>query len=119
MENLELLLAIIFGVALVAGLASLGFKLKSKPGLDKQSKCEGEVSCALRELDPKFYVIFNNLTVPSNGNTSLTEIDHVVVSQYGIFCIETKSQQGTIYGAIKSTHWKQQLNNKERKLSKI
>lgn len=59
----------------------------------------------LRKLDSARYKIFNNLMLPSNGHTSATQIDHVVVSNYGIFCVETKSYRGWIFGDANQRYW--------------
>lgn len=83
------------------------------PTISKQQMCEQAVTHALRTLDMKSYVVFENLILPSRGNTSLTEIDQVVVSPYGIFCIETKSHRGSIYGFTTSNKWKQYLGGKD------
>lgn len=66
---------------------------------------EIEVSLALRKLDTGSYRLLNNLLLPSTGNTTHTQIDHVVVSRYGIFCIETKSQHGIIFGSRDRKYW--------------
>lgn len=59
------------------------------------------------------YFIFQNLILPAHRkNLQYTEIDHVVVSRFGIFCIETKSTAGKIYGSRKSKQWTQYLNGK-------
>ena len=79
----------------------------------KQQQCEEAVTDALRTLDMKSYVVFENLILPSSGNTSYTEIDQVVVSPFGIFCIETKSHHGSIYGYTTRKNWKQYLGGKE------
>ena len=56
------------------------------------------------------YIIFSNLIIPSVSKTiASTQIDHVIVSQYGIFCLETKSHQGNIYGGMQRWNWKQYL----------
>jgi L-rhamnose mutarotase len=79
----------------------------------KQKQCEDRVTDALRGLDMKSYVVFENLILSSRGNTPHTEIDQVVVSPYGIFCIETKSHHGSIYGYTTGIKWKQYLGGKE------
>ena len=44
-------------------------------------------------LDKTIYHRLNNITLPlSNGGS--TQIDHVIVSVYGIFVIETKHYKG-------------------------
>jgi hypothetical protein len=47
----------------------------------------------------------NNLLLPSGGNTELTQIDHLVVSNYGIFAIETKAHMGWIFGNGYDKYW--------------
>jgi hypothetical protein len=61
----------------------------------------------------KSYVIFENVILPSSGNTAHTEIDHIVVSPYGIFCIETKSHSGSIYAYERNKDWAQYLGGKK------
>ncbi|MBC7565164.1 NERD domain-containing protein [Candidatus Saccharibacteria bacterium] len=81
---------------------------------DSAERAEIDVDYALRKLNYKHYVVFGDLIIPSGmKNPSLTQIDHVVVSIYGIFCIETKSNHGTIYGNSRSEHWKQYLGKQE------
>lgn len=59
-------------------------------------------------LDKTQYHIVNNITIPDDkGGT--TQIDHVVVSKYGIFVVETKNMKGWIFGDAKSERWTQQL----------
>lgn len=55
-------------------------------------------------------VTFRNIVLDSRGgNTPHTEIDEVIVSPYGIFCIEYKSHKGIIFGDEKDSHWTQCL----------
>jgi len=65
------------------------------------------VSRKLHRLDPAHYKILNDLMLPSHGNSSATQIDHVVVSNYGIFCIETKAYKGWIFGSANQEFWTQ------------
>ncbi|MCK9186908.1 NERD domain-containing protein [Candidatus Gracilibacteria bacterium] len=65
------------------------------------------VSRKLHHLDPTHYRILNDLMLPSDGNSSATQIDHVVVSNFGIFCIETKAYKGWIFGNANQEHWTQ------------
>jgi hypothetical protein len=68
---------------------------------------ENFVSRELSRLDPRRYTTLNDLLLPSNGNTATTQIDHVVVSNFGIFCIETKSYKGWIFGGAQQEFWTQ------------
>ncbi len=65
------------------------------------------VSRKLHQLDPTHYVILNDLMLPSDGNSTATQIDHVVISNFGIFCIETKSYKGWIFGNANQEFWAQ------------
>ena len=59
-------------------------------------------------LDNRLYRIFNNILVPDKlGGT--TQIDHIVLSPFGIFVIETKNFKGWIFGAEKSKMWTKQF----------
>lgn len=75
----------------------------------------GEIFVALRlrfSLDKNIYTVINDVMLPDNqGGT--TQIDHIVLSPYGIFVVETKNMQGSIYGDRKSYNWKQYLGNDE------
>jgi hypothetical protein len=65
------------------------------------------VSRKLRNLDPTRYKILVDVMLPSRGNTTATQIDHIVISNYGIFVIETKSHKGWIFGSADHEHWTQ------------
>jgi hypothetical protein len=65
------------------------------------------VNKKLLELDSLHYKVLDDLLLPSIGNTATTQIDHVVVSNYGIFCIETKDYAGWIFGDTQQEYWTQ------------
>lgn len=58
-------------------------------------------------LERNLYTVFNDLVVPSGGGT--TPIDHVVVSKFGIFVIESQYVRGWISGGEFQEQWKQGL----------
>lgn len=62
----------------------------------------------LKFLDKKRYKVLNNIIIPSEDG-STAQIDHIVVSVYGIFVIETKNYKGWIFGSEKSRQWTQVL----------
>lgn len=68
-------------------------------------------------LDLTDYRVVNNVLLPSLGNTSTTQIDHIVFSIYGIFVIETKSHQGWIFGSRSSKQWTQVLYRSKYRLN--
>lgn len=54
------------------------------------------------------YIVMNDIILQSpNGYTS--QIDHLVLSEYGIIVIETKNYKGWIFGNEKSEEWQQVL----------
>jgi len=66
---------------------------------------ELKVNLRLKLLGSQFILMPNLLLDNGNGNTS--QIDHVVLSEYGIFVIETKNYTGWIFGNEKSDNWLQ------------
>jgi restriction system protein len=62
-------------------------------------------------LDPKVYFSLNNITLQTEHGT--TQVDHIVVSKYGIFVIEAKNIDGWIFGDAKSAQWTQSLFGKK------
>ena len=58
-------------------------------------------------LDRATYRAVHDLTLPTPDGT--TQIDHVVVSPYGIFVIETKNMKGWIFGGERQTQWTQKI----------
>lgn len=72
---------------------------------------EMEVRRRLRRLRRRKYRVANDVMLRSGrGSTEYTQIDHVVVSIYGIFSIETKDYKGEIHGTESGSHWTQQLH---------
>ena len=54
------------------------------------------------------YIVMNDIILQSpNGYTS--QIDHLVLSEYGIIVIETKNYKGWIFGNEQSEEWQQVL----------
>lgn len=56
-------------------------------------------------LDSTVYHELNNVTIPTPDGT--TQIDHIIVSRYGIFVIEAKTMKGWIFGNENSAEWTQ------------
>jgi restriction system protein len=57
------------------------------------------------KLDKNTYRRFHNLILPTENGT--TQIDHVLLSVYGIFVVETKNYEGWIYGDKTQREWTQ------------
>lgn len=70
--------------------------------------------CLDKYLDKEKYRILNDVMISDNmGGT--TQIDHIVLSKYGIFVVETKNYKGWIYGDAKSKTWTQVIYKKKTK----
>ncbi|MCR8923134.1 NERD domain-containing protein [Dasania sp. GY-MA-18] len=48
-------------------------------------------------LSKNKYHLFNNVTLASEDGS--TQIDHLLISKYGVFVIETKNMKGWIFGS--------------------
>lgn len=55
------------------------------------------------------YHLLNHVTLPFEGGT--TQVDHILVSRFGVFVIETKDYKGWIFANAKSASWTQVLFN--------
>lgn len=80
--------------------------IKLKMPIWKGRYSENLVRDIISEL-PGEYFAFNDLLFESNGYS--TQIDHVVVSPYGVFVIETKGYKGWILGGENSEYWTQTI----------
>jgi hypothetical protein len=94
-------------IILAIAILGAGLLLKGKRPLRIGEHGENFVSRRLTELDSEHYKVLDDLMLPSLGNTNTTQIDHIVVSDFGIFCIETKSYSGWIFGNAHQRHWTQ------------
>jgi len=74
----------------------------------------GEKKSALKmwiTLDSGAYQRFHDVIIPSSNGTS--QLDHILVSQYGIFIVETKNLKGWIFGSENNQKWTQSLYGKK------
>jgi hypothetical protein len=68
----------------------------------------GETKNALNKmlfLDRAEYIDINDVTIPTSRG--LTQIDHIIVSRFGIFVVETKNMRGWIFGNPRDPEWTQ------------
>lgn len=68
---------------------------------------ERTVSSYLADLECDDYQVFNDMLVRDGNYT--TQIDHIILSRYGVFVIETKNVHGKVYGSGNAEFWKQYL----------
>ena len=86
--------------------ALLGYALKSYRIYQFQNIGEVLVRKVLgKNLPEGSWHLLNNVTLRLDNGT--TQIDHVLVSRFGVFVIETKHYKGWIFGDDKSREWTQ------------
>lgn len=76
----------------------------------KGRKGESLVESTLRRLPASDYKVIHNIMLKNGSN--LTQIDHIIISIYGIFVIETKHYQGFISGSDNRENWCQSFGKK-------
>ncbi len=59
------------------------------------------------KLDNDVYHLIKNVTLSTEDGT--TQIDHIIVSVYGVFVVETKNLRGWIYGSPQQKMWTQKI----------
>ncbi|MGP6087905.1 NERD domain-containing protein [Antarctobacter jejuensis] len=91
-------------VLLAVGVAFLYFHLKSPTVIGAAG--ERRVNATLRKnLNEQDYIVLEDLTLPTSHGT--TQIDHIVLSRFGVFVIETKNMSGWIFGGKNQARWTQ------------
>lgn len=95
-------MALALPIALVIAAIYLISRGASKP---KGYWGERQVIKQLEKLDPEKYFILNDLLIPTDEG--YTQIDHVVISNQGIFVIETKYFEGWIFADPYRDYWTQ------------
>ena len=96
--------SILFYILLI--LAILLFCFRGWKASPEQKGIEGEkqVHGILSKLPEEYHVMDDVILKKGQGTT---QIDHIVVSKYGIFAIETKNYRGDIYGDDARQQWTQ------------
>lgn len=115
MNNLLEISKLIFnfaGVIIALLIASRIFLLWWNSPKQKGKRGERLVAMRLRKGLPDEYLILNDIYLPLPDGTT-TQIDHIVVSQYGVFVVETKTYSGWIFGNEKSKDWTQSIYRKK------
>jgi hypothetical protein len=86
----------------------IGFILGRYKTYAFQNRSEARLSRALKmRFVPPDYHLLNHVTLRLEDGT--TQIDHVLVSRFGIFVIETKDYKGWIFAGPRDRYWTQVL----------
>ena len=91
-------------VGLLIGFAAGRFLLLNR------NEGEALVASTLSQLSVP-HVLINNVTLPLEQGT--TQIDHLLVTESGVFVIETKHYRGWIFGRPKDDYWMQTIYHKK------
>ncbi len=97
---------IVYGFLLLIIVVSLVFYRIKLPTI-KGAIGESRIARQLRKLKDDQYKILNDVLIISGDRSS--QIDHIVVSVYGIYVIETKNYSGWIFGNENSEYWTQSI----------
>ncbi|GAL06339.1 NERD domain protein [Photobacterium aphoticum] len=65
------------------------------------------VNKLLSTLPESDYTLVKDVTLPTEDGT--TQIDHIVVSRFGLFVVETKNMKGWIFGSKTQKQWTQKI----------
>ena len=58
-------------------------------------------------LSSERYTRFHNVTLPTPDGT--TQIDHIFISRFGVFVVESKNMKGWIFGSERQKQWTQKI----------
>jgi restriction system protein len=78
-----------------------------RPRRSKGAAGERLVARYLKDLNPTIYQVFHDLYLPRPDGKGTTQIDHVVLSRFGVFVVETKNHDGWIFGGARQKMWTQ------------
>ncbi|MCW8888663.1 MAG: NERD domain-containing protein [Gammaproteobacteria bacterium] len=100
---IELILFILFVVVLLL------FKSPRSIGERGERKVQNKIAKLVSNEEG--FRVFNDLTLETPDGT--TQIDHIILSHFGIFVIETKNLKGWIFGNANQKQWTQTLYRKK------
>lgn len=109
--NTLTIIAIALILAISAAFGLLAGTGKTKPARRRRNKGdigESRISILNESGLDENHIGLDNILIPlPDGGT--TQIDHIVVSPYGLYIIETKNMDGWIYGNEYDSQWTQVL----------
>lgn len=68
----------------------------------------------LEKFSPGKFKVFHDLYIPKKDGSS-SQIDHILLSEQGLFVIETKNYSGWIFGDESSKYWTQVIYKRKEK----
>lgn len=115
-EEVYVCIMFLAGVLMAFGVPVLILAYRKYVKEQKAKVCQGSngeryIAKLLQEL-PEGYRCLHDLLLKYEGYT--VQIDHAVISVYGVFVIETKNFRGHIYGSSEKKRWEQINKGKKR-----
>jgi|ERR1043166_4941804 hypothetical protein len=110
------MIALLYTALIALFILFIGFILGIIVGrhlLIHKSMGEALVADVIATRFNSLHVLLNNVTLETEDGT--TQIDHILITETGIFVIETKHYQGWIYGGPNQSHWTQVIFKKKSK----
>lgn len=96
---------IYFGLIMIFGAIALKLYEKTPKGRGKIGEFIMSLLMKIM-LNKEKYLILNNITLELSEKDT-TQIDHIILSRYGIFVVEMKNYKGIIYGKAEEKTWTQ------------
>jgi hypothetical protein len=93
---------------------SMGFAIGRWRQRLEENRGEAAVRRTLAACFPSLaYHLLNNVTLPTEDGT--TQVDHILVSRFGVFVLETKHYTGWLYANPGAPQWTQVIYKKHYK----
>jgi restriction system protein len=78
---------------------------------------ENRVKRHLLRLDQTQYKVINDINIPNpKAQLGLAQVDHIIISVFGIFVIETKNYTGWIFCSPERKYWTQVVYSEKNRL---
>ena len=112
--NISLIISEVFGalwyfipLAILVGIVKSPSSIVKSPWSKGVMGEHGINLSAKWRLNKNQYHLIKNVTLPTGNGT--TQIDHIIVSVFGVFVVETKNMKGWIFGNPNQKTWTQKI----------
>lgn len=103
--NVTIFLILFFSILVGLSILAIILSLPSVKGKIGERKVRKKLERLANKYDGK---LINDVIVPGE-NDKTSQIDHILISPYGVYVIETKNYAGRIYGSENQKEWTQVL----------
>ncbi|WP_227521481.1 nuclease-related domain-containing protein [Bacillus alkalisoli] len=78
---------------------------KEKISIRKGELGEYKIDIQLAQMSKEYKYVTDIMIKNEKSKSGYSQIDHILITPYGVFVIETKNYQGTIYGGKNRKQW--------------